>query len=61
MCMPKAPKPPAPPAQRQTMKDPMAGEPMGNDMQRRIRGFSSLVSRAQPSLQPPSTTSTLGG
>lgn len=61
MCMPKAPKAPPPPAQRQQTKSPVSGEIMGNDAQRRIRGFASLMGRAQPSLQPPATTATLGG
>jgi hypothetical protein len=59
--MPKAPKPPAAPAQRQAMKAPESIAATGNDGQRRIRGFASLMTRAQPSLQPPTTTSTLGG
>jgi hypothetical protein len=61
MCVPKAPKPPAPPAQRQATREPANVLNLGNDNQRRIRGYAALVSRAQPSLQPPVTTSTLGG
>ncbi len=61
MCMPKAPKAPPPPAQRQATRQPESIGMQGNDMQRRVRGYAALMTRAQPSLQPPRTTSTLGG
>lgn len=63
MCMPKAPAPPPPPAQRQTMKVPNRPTMGENDPQnRRRRGYAALMSRAAgASLQPPATTSTLGG
>jgi len=62
MCMPKAPKVPPPPAQRQEMKVPELKEPGAiDDPMRRRRGYAALMSAAAPSLNTPMTTSTLGG
>jgi hypothetical protein len=59
--MPKAPDIPPPPAQRQTMKSPEFKSAGIDDPMRRRRGFAALMSRASPSLNAPTTTSTLGG
>jgi hypothetical protein len=43
------------------MREPENMDVMGNDMRRRVRGYAALMTRSNPSLQPPATTSTLGG
>ena len=60
MCMPSAPEAPPPPAQRQPLKEPEIKSRNGDPMRRR-RGYAALMRVAQPSLQPPATTATLGG
>lgn len=61
MCMPKAPKPPPPPAQRQVMQAPEGLDMATDASKRRIRGFAALMNQSKPSLQPPATTTSLGG
>jgi len=58
MC--SAPDVPPPPARRQTQKDPERKEFSDGDPRNRRRGYASLISRA-PSLQPATTTASLGG
>lgn len=61
MCMaPKVPPPPPPPAQRQAMRQPEI-KARTDDPMRRRRGYAALMRVGQPALQPPLTTSTLGG
>ena len=58
MCAPKVEAPEAP-AQRQTKKQPEF-KTRTDDPNNRRRGYAALVSRA-PSLQPATTTASLGG
>jgi hypothetical protein len=59
MCVPKTPDIPAPPAQRQAMKDPEYKSAAIDDPMSRRRGYMAMMSRARPSLNAPRTTASL--
>lgn len=65
MCLPKAPKVPevATPAARQSTQQPErpARDRSDDELARRRRGFGALMRNGRAELQPPMTTTTLGG
>lgn len=62
MCV-SAPDVPPPPAKREAPKTPELPTLSSNKdpNQRRRRGYAALMAGSRSSLQPPATTSTLGG